>query len=148
MFYHVTSGEAPEEYLYSQVGQAVRTVTIASGVVTADVNGNKILNKGIILAKITSGANSGKYGPHDDSVSDGRQTRTNIRGVNDTYVKLDDGDVLVGCTYEGTLREDKVKLYESGTLTAVKNSVNKADLKAQMELSANEMDITFVDGSV
>lgn len=36
---------------------------------------------GDVLAKITSGANSGLYGPHDTSASDGRQTVANIIGV-------------------------------------------------------------------
>lgn len=36
---------------------------------------------GDVLAKITSGVNSGLYGPHDTSASDGRQTVANIIGV-------------------------------------------------------------------
>lgn len=148
MHYSITSGEAPNEYLFSQVGHATRSVTIASGAVNANDNGNHILNKGAVLAKITSGVNIDKYGPFETTATDGRQTTANIVGINDTYANVDDGDVLAGSTYKGTVRSDVVTVDVAGVHTAIKDYGSFAAVRDALANPAYEMDILCVDASV
>lgn len=54
--------------------------------VTIDGDSQKILQPGVILAKATSGADSGKVGVFSAAATDGRQTAANIVGVNDTWL--------------------------------------------------------------
>lgn len=66
----------------------------ASSVATETINGvaQKVLQSGEILAKITTEAGTstaddiGKVGPYDVNATDGRQTLTNIVGINDTFL--------------------------------------------------------------
>lgn len=140
------SGTAVTEYLYSQANFTTKSATLASGTLTADANGDKIVNKGAILAKITTGATSGQYGPYDTGASDGRQTLTNVVGINDSYSNLRDGDYEAGVCYAGIVRDDKVTLFESGVAKTVSTmSGSKANLKAQLSDQAAGMDIVFVD---
>lgn len=61
----------------------------------------KVLQPGTVMAKITSGADSGKVGPYDVGAADGRQTAGNIVGLCDTFVpyQLGDRDVDIAVTY-------------------------------------------------
>lgn len=71
---------------------------------TIDNNpGQKILQPGTVLAKITSGADAGKVGPFQAGVADGRQTTANIVGINDTFLpwQLIERDVEVGVLQTG-----------------------------------------------
>lgn len=54
--------------------------------VTIDGFAQKILQPGTVMAKITSGADSGKIGPFMAGVSDGRQTLANIVGLELTFL--------------------------------------------------------------
>lgn len=64
--------------------------TVAKSAVpqTTDSNGNplKILQPGTAMAKITSGADSGKVGPFSAQATDGRQTLANLVGLQLTFV--------------------------------------------------------------
>lgn len=73
------------EYLRSTRGHIFEHYTVAASTVAADVNGNKVLQTGTVLSKITSGADSGKVGPFAPAASDGRQTVGNIVGINDSF---------------------------------------------------------------
>lgn len=80
----------------------------ASTVALETVNGvanQKVLQSGEVMAKITSGGDSGKIGPYDVNATDGRQTLTNIVGINDTFLpwQLLERDVEVAVTYEGAV---------------------------------------------
>jgi hypothetical protein len=72
-----------------------------------DGNGNilKILQPGAVMAKITSGADSGKVGPFQAGVTDGRQTTGNIVGLNDTFLpwQLIERDVEIAVAYDSTM---------------------------------------------
>jgi hypothetical protein len=73
---------------------------------TIDGNaGQKILQPGTTMAKITSGGDAGKIGPFQAGATDGRQTLANIVGVNDTFLPWQTihRDVEIGVCYEGTL---------------------------------------------
>lgn len=78
----------------------------AASVPTETIDGvtQKVLQSGEILAKITSGGESGKVGPFQAGVSDGRQTAANIVGINNTFLpwQLLEHDVEVAAVYECT----------------------------------------------
>ncbi len=83
---------------YTLAGSTVPTETVG------DSTGQKILQPGTVLAKITSGGDSGKVGPFSAQASDGRQTLANIVGINDTFLPWQtlERDVEVAVTYEAT----------------------------------------------
>lgn len=53
---------------------------------TIDGTSQKVLQPGTVLAKITSGADSGKVGVFQADATDGRQTLANIVGLNGTFL--------------------------------------------------------------
>jgi len=119
-----SQGIMPNEYLYSTVGNLFNTYTLSLSAVTnasvshsmanlKDDKGNYYANKGWLLAKITSGIQSGKVGPYDSSATDGRQTSTNIVGFLDTFSNLEDGDKDISVLYVGTVKGAQV--YVEGT---------------------------------
>lgn len=85
------------------------SATVAKDSVTAEtIDGaadQKILQTGELIAKITSGAEAGKFGPFQAGVTDGRQTAANIVGLNNTFLpwQLMDRDVEVAVVYEATV---------------------------------------------
>lgn len=97
------------EYLGSTADLGhVETYTVAASTVpavTVDGVAAKVLQPGVVLAKITSGAETGKVGPRDAGASDGRQTVANIVGVNDTFLpwQLNEHDEAVAVRYIGTV---------------------------------------------
>lgn len=98
------------EYLRSTKGRRTESYTLAASTVTAKtidgVAGQKILQPGTVLAKITSGADSGKVGPFQGqagtTITDGRQTLANIVGIVNTFLpwQLMERDVEVAVDYE------------------------------------------------
>ena len=97
-------------YLYSTKGNQFESYTLAASAVTqADANGNKYVNKGELMAKITSGALSGKVGPYEAGVSDGREDVANLVGYNDTWALLTDAmDRDIACLQVGIVDNTKV----------------------------------------
>lgn len=77
---------------------AVMSTTLYDGVAY------KVLQPGVVMAKITSTAEAGKIGPFQADATDGRQTLTNIVGINATFLpwQLGERDVEVAVTYECT----------------------------------------------
>lgn len=75
----------------------------ASSVEASDVAGTplRLLQRGEVMAKITSGPEAGKIGPFQADATDGRQTVDNIVGLNDTFLpyQLEDGDMQVAVYY-------------------------------------------------
>jgi hypothetical protein len=74
--------------------------------VTIDgVAGQKVLQPGTVMAKITSGGGAGMVGPYQADATDGRQTAANIVGVNDTFLpwQLIEHDTDIAVTYEATV---------------------------------------------
>lgn len=70
---------------------------------TIDGNaGQKILQPGTVMAKITSGPEAGKIGPFQAGVTDGRQTIGNIVGLELTFLpwQLIERDVEVSVCYQ------------------------------------------------
>ena len=98
------------EYLRSREGCKFESYTVAASTVVArtidGVAGQKILQPGTVMAKITSGGESGKIGPYSTDtvgVTDGRSAKENIVGILDTFLpwQLMERDVEVAVMYEG-----------------------------------------------
>jgi len=106
------SGIAVNEYLASTVGLQFDSATIdADAVSTVDSDSKKYLNKGVVLARITSpAAASGLVGPYSETATDGRQLTHGIVGINDTFADLSAGDVDSGILIKGTVKESKVTM--------------------------------------
>jgi hypothetical protein len=104
------SGIVIKDYLYSTEGTQFDSYTIdADTVTTTDDDSEKYLNKGVVLAKITSpAAASGLVGPYLGTATDGRQLTYGIVGINDTFADLSEGDVDAGVLVKGTVRESKI----------------------------------------
>lgn len=62
----------------------------------------RYLQRGEVLAKITSGDHAGKVGVYQADAADGRGDAANIVGLNDTYLpyQLEDGDQQVAAYYQ------------------------------------------------
>lgn len=96
------------EFLRSVRDVKTESYTLAAASVPArtidSVTGQKILQPGTVLAKITSGGDSGKVGPFSAAATDGRQTAANIVGLNMTFLpwQLMERDVEVAAVYECT----------------------------------------------
>lgn len=94
-------------YLRSTQDVKYESYTLAASTVPVEVidgYNQKVLQPGEVLAKITSGGDSGKVGPFQATATDGRQTLTNIVGLNDTFLpwQLLNRDVEVAAAYDCT----------------------------------------------
>lgn len=73
------------QFLRSTRGIRMESYTLAAATVPSEtingVTGQKVVQPGEVLAKITSGPDIGKVGPFMAGVTDGRQTLTNIVGL-------------------------------------------------------------------
>ncbi len=96
------------EFLRSTQDIKTESYTIAAASVparTIDGNaGQKILQPGTVLAKITSGPDAGKVGPFQAGATDGRQTLANLVGLNRTFLpwQLLHRDVEIAAVYSCT----------------------------------------------
>ncbi len=98
-------------YLRSTRDVKTESFTVAASSVAAEtIDGStqKILQSGEVMAKITSAvgtstaADVGLVGPYDANALDGRQTLTNIVGINDTFLpwQLLEHDEQIAVTVE------------------------------------------------
>lgn len=99
------------EYLRSRQDVKFESYTLAASTVVSrtidGVAGQKILQPGTIMAKITSGPEIGKVGPYSSDgvgVTDGRASTANIVGINDTFLPWQamERDVEIAVAYECT----------------------------------------------
>lgn len=107
----VTTPFGRNEYLRSTQDVKVESYTVAAASVIArtidGATGQKILQPGTVMAKITTGGDAGKVGPYSTDtvgVTDGRSTVANIVGLNDTFLpwQLIERDVEIGVVYQAT----------------------------------------------
>lgn len=92
------------EYLRSTREFLANSATFAAATMPeATINGSKekILQPGTVLARITSGDDTGKVGAFQTGATDGRGDVANIVGLNDTFLpyQLKDGDQEVSVVY-------------------------------------------------
>jgi hypothetical protein len=111
-----------------------------STVPTVTIDGHtdqKVLQPGTVMAKITSGTDSGKVGPYDDAATDGRQTETNIVGINDTFLpwQLMERDVEIAVVYDAAVITDRCYELASGAFTALTTAAAKSALKSNPGLN-------------
>lgn len=99
------------EFLRSTQDVKTESYTVAASTVPArtidGVAGQKVLQPGQVMAKITGGGDAGKVGPYSTDttgVTDGRSTATNIVGLNLTFLpwQLVERDVEISVTYQCT----------------------------------------------
>jgi hypothetical protein len=99
------------EYLRSTKGRKTESYTVAASTIPArtidGVSGQKILQPGTVMAKITGGADTGKVGPYSTDtvgVTDGRSVAANIVGLNNTFLpwQLMERDVEIAVDYEAS----------------------------------------------
>ena len=95
-FLRSTQDVKTESYTLSAASVPARTID--------GVAGQKVLQPGTVLAKITSTAEAGKVGPFSAAATDGRQTAANIVGLNVTFLPWQtiERDVEVSATYQCT----------------------------------------------
>ena len=99
------------EFLRSVRDVKTESYTCAASTVPSQtidgVSGQKILQPGTVMAKITSGAEAGKVGPFtlETANADGRKTAANIVGINDTFLpwQLAERDVEIAVVYEAAI---------------------------------------------
>jgi hypothetical protein len=95
-FYRSAKGLHYESYTLSAASVVAETI---------DGTALKVAQSGEVIAKVTSGAESGKVGPFQATVTDGRQTAANIVGLLETFVpwELNERDQDVSVVYTGVL---------------------------------------------
>lgn len=130
-------------FLRSTVGLKFESYTCAASAVpseTIDGSANKILQPGQVMAKITSGADSGKVGPFMAGVTDGRQTLANIVGLNNTFLpwQLLERDVEVAVCYICTAVQGWCFELDSGGLR-----IALTNTTADAMRSVKGLDVTF-----
>ena len=99
------------EFLRSVRDVKTESYTCAASTVPSQtidgVSGQKILQPGTVMAKITSGAETGKVGPFtlEAGNTDGRKTAANIVGINNTFLpwQLAERDVEIAVVYEAAI---------------------------------------------
>lgn len=103
----------------------VESWTVACATVpseTIDGFTQKILRPGQLMAEITGtgggglAADVGKVGPFDTGAGDGRQTKANIRGINNSFLPWQEleRDADIGLVYDAYILEGRVHGYEAG----------------------------------
>lgn len=126
------------EILRSTRGVLTESYTLAAATIPSNtidgVSGQKIVQPGLFLAKITSGADAGKVGPAlrgVGSVTDGRDLALNYVGICFTFLPWQtmERDVEVSVIYGGSLVQAWCMEYNTLTLTGV-SPIALSDLSA------------------
>lgn len=141
------------EFLRSTQDVKTESYTLAASTVpaqTIDGNANqKILQPGTVLAKITSGPETGKVGPYSTDtvgVTDGRSTAANIVGLCKTAApwQLTVGDLEVSVVYEASVKQGWCIEYTLAKPNGdVLSNTTAAAMKADGAAKANGVSILF-----
>lgn len=101
----------PNQFLRSTQDIKTRSATLKrDSVPTETINGytgRRVLQRGEVIAKITSGPNAGGFGPFQAGATDGRADVANIVGITQTYVpwRANVRDVNISVVYEATVHK-------------------------------------------
>lgn len=119
-------------YLRSTVAVKTESYTCARATVPADTDGNRVLQTGTVMAKITSGGDNGKIGPYSATATDGRQTTGNIVGVNDSFLpyQLNDFDQQVAVVKDARVVASALYAYAGAEVSPGTRGVSGALLTA------------------
>lgn len=95
---------------FEVIREVTNGITIDSAAITADSNGDKIIKKGMPMAKVTA---SGKWVPYNPNGEDGSENPTVIlkRTVN-----VKDGDHVVGGYEVGKFIKERIPVTVDATL--------------------------------
>ena len=131
------------EFLRSTVGLKHESYTYSADEhpdVTVDGAATKVLQPGTVVAQITSGANTGKFGPFQAGALDGRQTAANIVGLAQTFLpwQLTERDVEIGVLYGCTAVQANCIEYD-----AAGAPIPLSDTTATALVAQKGMSITF-----
>lgn len=132
------NGILPNQYLYSTKGAQFSSATqsASDSVVTDDADGNRYIQKGVLLANITSGGETGKVGPYESGASDGRETLANLVGFCNALVNLKHGQLAIDkdvpVLYAGTVNESNVIV--DGVKGTVSDEVKNACRTAKLDI--------------
>lgn len=105
-------------FLRSTQDVKTESFTVAASTVPAvtidNHPGQKVLQKGTVMAKITSGPEAGKVGPYNADAEDGRGGAGNIVGLNQTFLpwQLMERDVEIAIVVECRAVQDWCLEYE------------------------------------
>lgn len=108
--------------------------------------GQKVVQTGTVLAKVTSGPEAGKVGPFDELATDGRETAANIVGLCNTFLpwQLTERDVEVAVVYECTAVQAWCLEYASdGEVEPASELVPLSDTTADAMRGSKTLDIMF-----
>lgn len=141
------------EFLRSTEDVKTESYTLAASTVPAQtIDGNagqKILQPGTVLAKITSGPENGKVGPYSTDtvgITDGRQTPANIVGLCKTAApwQLKYGDLEVAAVYEAAVKQGWCIEYTLAHPTGeALSNATAAAMKADGAAKVNGVSILF-----
>lgn len=135
------------EFLRSTRDVKSDSFTLAASSVPArtidGVAGQKILQPGTVLAKITAAAGTstaadvGKVGPFQAGVTDGRQTLANIVGIVQTFLPwtLVERDVEVSVVYEASVVQAWCKELDAGGAEIVLTNTTRDGMVAKTAMS-------------
>jgi hypothetical protein len=129
------------EFLRSTKILLTESYTCAAATVPAQTidgaTGQKILQPGTVMAKITSTADSGKVGPFSAAATDGRQTLANVVGLNLTFLpwQLIERDVEISAVYSCTAVQGWCIEYNASNLPIVLTNTTAAGLTAQKSMN-------------
>ena len=140
------------EYLRSTVGLIFESFNCARLSVPADADGNRVLQSGTVMARITSGGDIGKVGPFwpdpDGAgvivgAADGRQTAANIVGVCDSFLpyQLNDGDREIAVLKNGRVVASALYEYVSTQVSPGTRGLAASSLLA-LTTRGQDLDIT------
>lgn len=121
--------------------------TVAAATIPAQtIDGNagqKILQPGTVMAKITSGPDAGKVGPYSTDtvgVTDGRSTAANIVGLNDTFLpwQLIERDVEIAVAYDSVMAVQAWCIeYAAGGVTQALSNATADAMRGNKKLNVN-----------
>lgn len=142
------------EYLRSTEEVLKESYTLAASTVPArTIDGaanQKVLQPGTVIAKITSGPETGKVGPYSTDttgVTDGRSAQTNIVGILSTAIpwQLIYGDMEVAVAYDAVVKQGWCIEYTAANPTGdvLSNATATAMKNGGVAALANGLDITF-----
>lgn len=125
------------EFLRSTQDVKYEHYTFSKAGIPADGAGQKVLQPGTVLAKITSGDEIGKLGVFSAAATDGRQTLDNIVGINGTFLpwQLLHRDVEVSVAVEARVVQAWCIEYDGDDKPVALGDTTAAQLVAKKSLS-------------
>jgi Bacteriophage lambda head decoration protein D len=91
---------ASEQSMNKSTGITIDAALIPAAVLPADGQSHKVVKNGTVLGKVTA---TGKYGPYDDTATDGREIEADTVVLVNGGVDCWQGDVITGALIHGSV---------------------------------------------